>query len=175
MREPAFDTDGNPRFDLKVHHAAKDGTVAKVTPYQLSIYHGHHFYFADGRVYRDNNNEVPFHEIPADLKRQWKILSPEDQQRAILRSKISARKKVESDIKAAQEELLRLTKEEKEESALIAKQQAAAKKQAEQEEKELDEEFKRAQQVDKENEGSKEAGSFGKTMAGGSPDDDGVV
>lgn len=179
MRQPVFDfTTGAKQFDTKVHHAGKDGGITKATPYQLSIVHGHHYYFADGRVYKNNNDEVPFHDIPDQLKKQWEILSPEDQQRAILRQKIALRKKAESDIKAAQEELKRLVTEEKAETAAIAKAQSDAKAQSAAEQKELEDEYQRQVKIDSENKGSDKPGSFGETMEGKpepAKDDDNVV
>lgn len=115
-------------FDTHVHHYDGAGNITKVNAYQLSIIGGAHYYYRHGKVYQNNNKEVAFELIPDQLKKQWGILSREDQAKAILHEKIAERKKVEASLKAATKELARLQAEERLELQKVKHDQAALSK-----------------------------------------------
>lgn len=163
MRQPIVDVAGNRQFDHKVHHHDPTGKLSKVTPYQLSIVRGHHFYFADGRVYAGNGTEIAFEQIPEELRKQWHILSPEAQQENILREKIAARKKAEAEIKEAQGKLARMRADEAEERETLKKNQKLAADLAAKEKAEADAEYQKAVKADlkKEDKGRAAASTFG--------------
>lgn len=132
--------DGN-EFDTVVHHYNQAGEITHVNEYQLSVVAGSHYYFRKGKVYYNNNKEVPFELIPDFLKKQWKMKSKEEQAKLILQQKISERQKAQKSLEFATKELARLQAEEKAELTRVKSEQQALSKKLADEEKEAKEAY----------------------------------